>query len=134
MLLILGLLVLERVLRGRKRFSFTTTKVRLLQPVKLQGKRKWLAFGYCMFVFGIAFIIPFIQLIYWAMLTYDQSFSVEFLQVIGNTIGVAFVARRSLRLWLLSSVTSPDSIEVYSQKYFRRLRYWVIRFQGQSLL
>ena len=92
MLLILGLLVLERVLRGRKRFSFTTTKVRLLQPVKLQGKRKWLAFGYCMFVFGIAFIIPFIQLIYWAMLTYDQSFSVEFLQVIGNTIGVAFVA------------------------------------------
>ncbi|RYG73302.1 iron ABC transporter permease [Lentibacillus lipolyticus] len=92
MLLILGLIVLERILRGRKRFSFTTTKVTLLQPVKLKGRSKWLAFSYCMFIFTIAFIIPFIQLIYWAFLTYEQGFSTEFLQVIGNTVFVAFAA------------------------------------------
>ncbi|WP_185959752.1 ABC transporter permease [Lentibacillus cibarius] len=92
MLLILGLLILERLLRGRKRFSFTTTKVTLLQPVKLKGRSKWLVFSYCMFIFTIAFIIPFIQLVYWAFLTYDQGFTTEFLQVIGNTVIVAFAA------------------------------------------
>ncbi|TMN22797.1 iron ABC transporter permease [Lentibacillus cibarius] len=92
MLLILGLIILERILRGRKRFSFTTTKVTLLQPVKLKGSSKWLAFSYCMFVFTIAFIIPFTQLVYWAFLTYNQGFSTEFLRVIGNTVFVAFAA------------------------------------------
>ncbi|WP_443089769.1 ABC transporter permease [Virgibacillus sp. MG-45] len=92
MFIILGLLLLERLLRGRKRFSFTTTKVKLLQPIALKGRKKWLAFGYCMFIFAIAFIIPFIQLMAWAVLTYDQLFSQEFLTIIRNTVFVAFVA------------------------------------------
>ncbi|MFC2946875.1 ABC transporter permease [Virgibacillus sediminis] len=92
MLVILGILLLERILRGRKRFSFTTTKVKLLQPVKLKGRNKWLAFSYCMFIFAFAFIIPFIQLIFWAFLTYEQLFSSEMLNVISNTVSVALVA------------------------------------------
>ncbi|MGP4070968.1 ABC transporter permease [Piscibacillus sp. B03] len=92
MLIILGLLILERVLRGRKRFSFTTTKVKLLQPIKLKGRKKWLAFSYCMGIFLIAFIIPFVQLVQWSFLTYEQFFSVELFSVIGNTVFVAFVA------------------------------------------
>ncbi|WP_194840902.1 ABC transporter permease [Filobacillus milosensis] len=92
MLIILGLLIAERVLRGRKRFSFTTTKVKLLKPVQLKGVSKWVAFSYATTVFAVAFIIPFIQLIYWATLTYEQFFSEDLLSVIGNTIMVALIA------------------------------------------
>lgn len=78
MLIILGLLILERVLRGRKRFSFTTTKVKLLKPIKLKGRHKWLAFSYCMAIFLLAFMIPFIQLIGWSLLTYEQFSQVNY--------------------------------------------------------
>ncbi|MGM8214887.1 ABC transporter permease [Bacillaceae bacterium W0354] len=92
MVIILGLLVLERLLRGRKRFSFTTTKVKLLNPVKLEGKKKWLAFTYVFTIFLIAFIIPLIQLIYWATLTYELFLKTETLEVINNTVFVALIA------------------------------------------
>ncbi|RPF53991.1 iron(III) transport system permease protein [Aquisalibacillus elongatus] len=92
MVIILGLLILERVLRGRKRFSFTTTKVKLLKPVPLKGRNKWLAFSYCMGIFSLAFILPLLQLIYWALLTYEKFLSNELFSVIGNTVFVAFFA------------------------------------------
>ncbi|WP_343783714.1 iron ABC transporter permease [Alkalibacillus silvisoli] len=92
MVIVLGILVVERIARGRRRYSFTTTKVKLLQPVKLDGKQKWLAFSYCMFIFSIGFIIPVIQLIYWATMTYDQFLSLEFWHLIWNSVSVAFIA------------------------------------------
>ncbi|WP_027965107.1 ABC transporter permease [Halalkalibacillus halophilus] len=92
MIIVVGLLILERVMRGRKRFSFTTTKVKLLQPVQLKGRQKWLAFSYCMFIFLIAFIIPIIQLLQWAFYTYEQFFATEFLGLIINSVSVAFIA------------------------------------------
>ncbi len=92
MIIVLFLLVLERIFRGRRRYSFTTTKVKLLQPVKLEGKQKWLAFSYCSFIFLIAFLIPIAQLLHWATLTYKQFFSNEFWGLIWNSITVAFIA------------------------------------------
>ncbi|WP_307069821.1 ABC transporter permease [Alkalibacillus filiformis] len=92
MVIVLGILVIERIARGRRQFSFTTTKVKLLQPVKLEGPKKWYAFGFCMFIFSIGFIIPVIQLIYWATMTYEQFFSIDFWQLIWNSVSVAFIA------------------------------------------
>ncbi|WP_174758170.1 ABC transporter permease [Alkalibacillus haloalkaliphilus] len=92
MVIVLGILVVERIARGRRQFSFTTTKVKLLQPVKLEGRKKWYAFSFCMFIFSIGFIIPVIQLIYWATMTYEQLFSHDFWQLIWNSVSVAFTA------------------------------------------
>ncbi|WP_411954167.1 ABC transporter permease [Alkalibacillus sp. S2W] len=92
MLIVLAILVIERIMRGRRRYSFTTTKVKLLQPIRLEGKTKWLAFFYCMTIFALGFIIPIIQLIYWATMAYEQFFEQNFWSLIGNSVFVAFVA------------------------------------------
>ncbi|MET3682738.1 iron(III) transport system permease protein [Alkalibacillus flavidus] len=92
MLIVLAILVVERIMRGRRRYSFTTTKVKLLKPTRLEGKTKWLVFTYCMTIFSLGFIIPVIQLIYWATMAYEQFFEQDFWSLIGNSVFVAFVA------------------------------------------
>ncbi|PKR77537.1 iron ABC transporter [Halalkalibacillus sediminis] len=92
MAIVIVLLMFERVARGRKQFSFTTTKVKPLQPTPLEGKKKWLAFGYSMVIFSLAFIIPVVQLIYWGILAYDRFFQYEFIHLIWNSLLVAFSA------------------------------------------
>jgi len=92
MLLVIIVLVLEKVLRGRKRYSFSTTKVRPVQPKKLKGMKAWLVFAYTFGIFAIAFIIPFLQLIQWAFMTYEKVLNKDFLILAYNSIYVAAIA------------------------------------------
>ncbi|KIL50849.1 ABC transporter permease [Jeotgalibacillus campisalis] len=92
MFLVIFILVLEKVSRGRRRFSFSTTKVRPIQPKKLKGVKAWLLAGYCFTVFGVAFLIPFTQLLYWAFLTFESVFSSEFIQLIYQSVFIASIA------------------------------------------
>lgn len=92
MLLVIIVLVLEKVLRGRKRYSFSTTKVRPVQPKKLKGLKAWLVFAYTFGIFAIAFIIPFLQLIQWAFMTYEKVLNKNFLTLAYNSIYVAAIA------------------------------------------
>lgn len=89
---VLFILVLERIIRGRKKFSYTTTKVRPLQPIQLRGWKAWMVFMYCLTIFGLAFFIPLIQLIDWMLLTYQEVISSEFIQLIWNSLFVALIA------------------------------------------
>ena len=85
MVVVILVLVLERVARGRKQYSSTTANVRPVQPQSLHGLKGCLVFGYCFGVFSIAFIIPFLQLIQWTLMTYEQVISAEFISLIVNS-------------------------------------------------
>ncbi|HXH12765.1 MAG TPA: iron ABC transporter permease [Alphaproteobacteria bacterium] len=61
----LGLFILERVMRGRARFSQTEGSVRPVTPKRLSGWRAWAAAGACSLVVGVAFILPVGQLLVW---------------------------------------------------------------------
>lgn len=92
MFIVIGILVLERLIRGRKRFSYSNSKVRPIEPKQLNGMKKWFVFSYCFGIFTIAFIIPFLQLIQWATMTYEKVISKEFLTLIYNSVFVATIA------------------------------------------
>ncbi|WP_035179976.1 ABC transporter permease [Alkalihalobacterium bogoriense] len=92
MIVVIFILVFEKIVRGRKRYSYSTSKIRPIQPQQLKGGKAWLAFSYCFGIFSIAFLIPFAQLLYWMFMTYEKILSVEFITLIKNSFFVASVA------------------------------------------
>ena len=91
MLIVLTILILERVLRGRKKYSYTTTKVRPLAPQPLTGIKAVLAFSYCLVIFAFSFLFPTAQLVYWSSLTYQSTLDHSFWKLIFNSLSVASV-------------------------------------------
>ncbi|GAE33198.1 ferric iron ABC transporter [Halalkalibacter akibai JCM 9157] len=91
MIVVIFILVFEKIIQGRKRYSYSTSKIKPIQPQLLSGTKKWMAFSYCFGIFAIAFLIPFIQLIYWVFMTFEKIWSVEFFTLIKNSFFVAAV-------------------------------------------
>jgi iron(III) transport system permease protein len=106
----LGLLILERAMRGRARFFQTEGSVRPITPTRLSGWRAWAAAGVCSLVVGVAFTLPVGQLVIWAAKTlggpeYDArypSFLLNTLMLAAVTallaVGAAVVMAYGLRL------------------------------------
>jgi len=90
--MVFAILILEKFLRGRKKYSFTTTKVRPITRQRLYGIKGVLAFSYCFIIFSLGFLIPTLQLIYWSLLTYHKILNTKFLVLMVNTIWVSLVA------------------------------------------
>ncbi|MFC4322379.1 ABC transporter permease [Litchfieldia salsa] len=92
MVVVIMILLLEKIVRGRKQFSFSSTKIRPIQPTQLKGLKAWIAFSYCFFIFSFGFMIPFIQLISWMLMTYERILSKEFYILVGNSFFTAAIA------------------------------------------
>ncbi|KHE68402.1 iron ABC transporter permease, partial [Halobacillus sp. BBL2006] len=91
MVIVFAILILEKVLRGRKKYSQATAKARPLSPIKLRGTRGWIAFTYCLVIFLLGFLVPFVQLVDWMFLTFQKIASAEFTTLIWNSLLVSFV-------------------------------------------
>ncbi|WP_203246685.1 ABC transporter permease [Sporosarcina beigongshangi] len=87
--IVIFILIIERLLRGGKQYSYATTKVRPLPLVKLRGKAARFATAYTLFIFSIAFLIPIIQLIDWVILTFGKVPMAEVLTYTKNSVTVA---------------------------------------------
>lgn len=92
MIIVMVVLMFERILRGRKKFFDPSSKVRPIQPKKLTGAKAWGVFAYCFGIFTIAFIIPLLQLLRWAFMTYEKVFNAQFITLAKNSIFVATIA------------------------------------------
>jgi iron(III) transport system permease protein len=92
MSIVIVILVLEKLFRGRKKYSFSTSKVRPIQKMKLTGLKGWGMFAYFLAIFSLAFLIPFVQLVHWAVMTYELIFTEEFFRLIWNSVFVAVIA------------------------------------------
>ncbi len=89
MFIVFFILIVEKFLRGRKRYSYTAARVRPLTPIRLTGWRAWSVFAYAGIIFALAFLIPVIQLVDWMVLTYDKMIDPVFLSLIFNSLFVA---------------------------------------------
>ena len=67
LLIALGLIALERSLRGQARYTQTGVTVQRMQPVPLRGWRAAAALGGCLLVLALAFGLPVVQLIAWSV-------------------------------------------------------------------
>ncbi|WP_047986415.1 ABC transporter permease [Ornithinibacillus californiensis] len=92
MVVVIFILILETIVRGRKRYSYSTTKVRPIQSKLLVGTKAWLMFAYCFAIFSLGLLIPLLQLIYWAVMTYDKILTAEFFTLIKNSFTAAATA------------------------------------------
>ncbi|MEH7384685.1 iron ABC transporter permease [Bacillus sp. JJ1521] len=91
MVIIVGLFFLERLLRQGRRFN-VNNKSRALVPMKLKGVKATAAFLYCGTVFLIGFLIPLIQLIAWAKLTFHKVWNESFFTLFFQTVYVAAIS------------------------------------------
>lgn len=86
------IMISEKLLRGRRNYSSTHTKIRPLQPKQLGTIGKIIAFVYCFVIFALGFIIPTLQLIYWTSMSYKKVLSKEFGVLIYHSLWVAILA------------------------------------------
>lgn len=96
MVVVIFILMFEKVIRGRTRYSYSNSKVKPIQPQQLTGKRAWVAFGYCFTIFGFGFFIPFLQLVSWMSMTYERILSAQFYTLVKNSFYVAAIAAVSI--------------------------------------
>lgn len=99
--IVIFILVIEWVLRGGKKYSFSTTKLRPLPLVKLTGKKAAMATSYTLLIFTVAFLIPVLQLLDWVVLTFGKVPMEEVLTYTKNSIIVAGTAAMLIILFSL---------------------------------
>ncbi|MFC4775506.1 ABC transporter permease [Paenibacillus sp. GCM10023252] len=92
MLIIIGVFILERLLRGGRAYSATTSKASRLSPIRLKGGRALGAVLFCFTIVSISFLIPVAQLIVWAAWTYESVWDNSFSELIWRTLYVATIS------------------------------------------
>lgn len=89
LVLVLGVLILERTLRGRRRFTGTEGRA-ALSPISLRGWPAAAATAACAVVLALAFVLPMAELVVWAAeLRPDQRATRGFAGLVGSTFLLA---------------------------------------------
>lgn len=92
LLLALGLIALERAVRGRARYVQSQRRGPGVVPLPLAGWRAWAATGACLTVLGVAFGVPVGQLLVWAVSVARTSGLGHFVPMLRTTLAVAALA------------------------------------------
>ncbi|WP_410514252.1 iron ABC transporter permease [Paenibacillus sp. BR2-3] len=101
MIIVMGLFLLERLLRSHRAYSSTTSKSRPLVPRRLSGPGGWLVSAVCFIVWSISFAIPLLQLIVWASWTYESVWKDDFISFFYRTVYVAAIATSIIMIFSL---------------------------------
>jgi len=92
LLFALALLVLERSLRGRARFTQSQRRGPGVTPLALAGWTAWAATGAGFAILALAFVLPVVQLIVWARDASGRWRASSFVTLLGNTLVLAALA------------------------------------------
>lgn len=83
------LLVLERFSRRRARYHHTTGRYQVLSPVRLRGRHAAAAIAGCALPLLLGFVVPVGQLAVWAIRTWNEMVTPEYLRLVVNSFGLA---------------------------------------------
>ena len=90
-LLVFAILLIEQYTRSRKRYT-TTGRGGLRDRIALRGANAWWASIYCALVVAVAFVIPLIQLILWALEVYQDDFDERYVEFLFHSLSLGAVA------------------------------------------
>ncbi|MED1725515.1 iron ABC transporter permease [Brevibacillus parabrevis] len=107
MSLIIGIFVVERLVRRRKKFSSPTSRMTPLRRRKLKGLPKYAVLCFCVAVAALSFFIPVAQLAVWATWTYKEVLNDVFVQLLTNTLLISCI---SITLLMILAVTVANVI------------------------
>ncbi|MGH8131272.1 MAG: ABC transporter permease [Steroidobacteraceae bacterium] len=85
-------LVVERIARGRARFSVADAGTRSAMRLELSRTRGWLAFGYAAAIFALGFLLPAVVLAQWAWDVAPIDLDARYLSYALRTLGLAGMA------------------------------------------
>ncbi len=91
MTFVFTLIIAERLQRGRKQFKSGSDSLPLGR-YKLNGSQKYLALAACIIPFTAGFILPIIQLLYWATFTFGKVIRDDIGKLIANSFSLSFIA------------------------------------------
>ncbi len=86
------LLVTEQWQRRRMRYTQSGKLGQDAERVELHGWRAWGAFLYCLFVLGIAFLLPVCQLLYWGLEAFGEEFDSRYFQWLWHSLLLGLMA------------------------------------------
>lgn len=95
------ILMIEKILRGRRQYSYSTTKVRPLPLIKLNGWRAGIATAYGFLILSLGFFVPIAQLVDWMILTIGTIPMGEFLTYVKNSVLVAGISATAIIVFAL---------------------------------
>ena len=91
-LIVFLMLLLEQRLRFRARYSQVEKQGFSLIRLQLHGARQWGVFCYLGFILSIAFVIPFFQLILWAMEVFQRDLDTRYFGFLTHSILLGAIA------------------------------------------
>jgi iron(III) transport system permease protein len=92
MLALLGLSILEKILRGKRSYSFAKSNNKPIATIKAKGLFQFALIGYLTLWFALGFLIPTIQLIAYALNAKNVIFNQGFVAMLSNTLIYGVVA------------------------------------------
>lgn len=92
MSVVILVLLIEKILRGKRQYSYSSTKVRPLPLITLTGWKASAAVGYAFTILALGFIIPVAQLIDWTVLTFGTIPMGEFMTYVKNSVFAAGIS------------------------------------------
>lgn len=122
MMVIIGLFVIERLLRGRKKYHSTVSRSTPLRRRKLRGIQAAAAVVFSTIVLSLSFIIPVLQMIVWAGWTYHDVLDMRFAGMLNNSLVLSGV---SIALIMLLAVIVAN-VNRYGRTFFSRMMSRVI--------
>ncbi|MCQ6560738.1 ABC transporter permease [Paenibacillus mendelii] len=98
MSVIIGVFLIERLLRKRKKYNASTSRTSPLSRRRLRGLPAWAACGFGAVIVSLSFLIPVLQLIVWAAWTYRDVLNAKFAELLVNTLSVSALSIVALML------------------------------------
>ncbi|EYE87518.1 iron ABC transporter [Fervidicella metallireducens AeB] len=85
-------ILFEKFMRGRRKYSYSNTKIKPVSRKRLTGIKKNIVVGFFTIIFLLSFLIPTIQLLYFASLTYKRVLNSSFITMSLNTLTLSIMA------------------------------------------
>ena len=84
--------LLERRSRASQRFSQTRSVKSVAGRIRLSGVDRWLALLVCVLVFSLAFVMPVMRLLYWAVPNMNADLTTQFWGYVAGSTSLSLIA------------------------------------------
>ena len=84
--------LLERKSRASQRFSQTRSSKSVAGRIHLSGSYRWLALLVCVLVFSLAFVMPVMRLLYWAVPNMNADLTTQFWGYVAGSTSLSLIA------------------------------------------
>lgn len=91
MTFVFSLIIVERWQRGNRQYKSDSGNTPLGR-YHLKGGARYLAFAACIIPFATGFLLPVLQLLYWANLTFGQVIKEDFFGLVANSFSLSLLA------------------------------------------